>query len=436
MVPPGGGSASGQGELPSPLGEIAAGLRAQRDGDPSAIGAQSGAQLAPFFEMLGSPTGYGPAGGIPAASNADFYADALLGPECEDDCPDTSLRWLGTQGVASFQGTEDGNEQLAIGEALGYGILEALPQPLSQFNAQRRLQAGVDLEFEVAYRNAAQLRGDGHRYVADAPVEVPAPLNQPVPIRYTAQEVADLLGTTPERVQGATLCVYQATRGEPTCGVFAGELLEGTVTLERPDPVTYLASVDLTTAPAYDGIARGWVVQPAPRVFVPQPGLPATVAFHAPLRVRSGSPVTLEALLMDEGGQPVPAEGEAVFLDAASEELGRAPLVGGVASFQYIPTPTTPTLTQAFETDLFLGEEMFRGYQLDGTGFSQRAVITIDGKALSMEEPDAWPFIYEVAGPELIFVAPYQVDPLPSGPHTFRVENPGGLVAEGVLMVP
>jgi hypothetical protein len=53
-----------------------------------------------------------------------------------------------------------------------------------------------------------------------------------------------------------------------------------------------------------------------------------------------------------------------------------------------------------------------------------------------MEEPDAWPFIYEVAGPELIFVAPYQVDPLPSGPHTFRVENPGGLVAEGVLMVP
>jgi hypothetical protein len=427
-------------EQDNPLAGISAMMNEQNQPPASRRDATyqaSQTNVAPLFNVIGSPTGTGPAQHIPAATNADTFADFFARDNQCTGCPDTSLAYINERVAELWNDAGSNSERAQIGYAAVSKARESLPQIGLQEQLQRRARQSIGLAFESI------VSGEGENdYFASNVVNLTAPLGEAVEFEISAQEIADLVGASPADIEGAEVCLEQSLNieADPICQTVSGGSVGGSFTPSDPTPLTLIPTVDLTSASGSFGGAdvSQWTVKPAIRVFTPVPNENAelALALDGPNSIVSGGVASLNAMLVDNNGVPLDLDGTVTLKDVDGNTLTTGELQYGTATLQFQPTPTTPVVDSFVQTQINFkdGSSTF-GYMLSGQGISRLGTIRIDGNAI-VTDPEASPdagYRFQLAynGNDQVALIPREMsDRLDSGEHTVTVEHPGGQTSE------
>lgn len=346
--------------------------------------------VTPALQTLADRSGTPPVEAISAGSNGAALGEFLQnrGDATCRDCPSTSFGGLLYDMVRRVQSAGDDDDALRQAGAASMAQLRTVLPESEAFGTDTSVaQGGVDAAFAIAFENAAELRGDTNRFVDDTVVVLDVVSGEPAPFVITAQEIADLVGLTPDDVQGATLCFqadYSGPRLDDVCTPLEGPRAGGAVTLTDAGQLLFAIVVDLSTATGtIDDTLRDAYVRPAIRLVRTAPGPVAAVTLTAPRTAFSGAPVTLTARLSDAAGNPVAVAATYRFLDADGGVLATVSNDGGVGRHTFVPTPQTPTLSGISATTLLddQGNE-YPGWIVSGTKFASVGTLRLDGQPI------------------------------------------------------
>jgi len=112
--------------------------------------------------------------------------------------------------------------------------------------------------------------------------------------------------------------------------------------------------------------------------------------------------------------------------------------VAGRASLQFVPTPTEPTLESVELGEIPLSDGSTReGFILRGTGFSEAAIVLVDGEDIrsipSAEDPAVASYATSTNSHEAIFVITQDPENLARDlTRTFTVVNPYDRRTQGI----
>ena len=370
---------------------------------------QAAVSTLPLMRMIGRPSGGGVAENIPAGTNADFYDDFLArsGTGLCTDCPNTSLDTILTGFNDQMAQAEEIDEILQTGFASVEQVTASMPQMLMQGSLQLDTAAANDLVFEVAADLAAEARGDENRYVAQDLKIVEVEVGEPAALDVTAEEIANLIGVEESAVEGATVTFDAQPRVEAASFAIEEGVAAASLTPSQATPILFRVEVDLGTAagPLPEGV-EDWVVRPPMRLLKIAAGPPSFAYLSAPGTTVSGSPVGLSAAVLDEDYNLIDAPFTARFYDADGE-IAVVDSDLGAAEHRFVPRPSDPVI-EAFDPDAL---------ELQGRGFSQDAVVEVDGEMIGIA----------VESSRSIRLDPADLEP---GTHTVVVRNPNDVTSE------
>jgi len=393
--------------------------------------------VAPLYSVLGNTTGTGPAQHIPAATNADTFADFFSRDNTCSSCPDTSLAYINERIDNNWNDAGSNDERARLGAAAASKAREALPQLGLQQQLQKRARQSVGLTQESILSEA----GENDYYSPDI-VNLTAPLGESVTFEITAQEIADLVGASPADIDGAEVCLEESLNieADPLCQTMENGSVSGSFTPSSTNPLTLIPNVDLTSAAGSFGGAdvSEWDVRPAIRIFTPVPNENAelSLVLDGPSSIVSGGAASLNAMLVDENGVPADLDGTVELLDIDGDVVATGDLQYGTATLQFQPTPTTPVVDAVEATEFELTDgSTADGYLIRGEGISRLGTIRIDGNPI-VTDPDADPdagnrFGTSYGGNSRVALIPREMsDFLDAGDHTIVIEHPGGATSE------
>ncbi len=385
----------------------------------------------PFFGWLNSPTGVGTADNIPAGSQADWFGewfDSGTTDECSD-CSNTSINALtrgGFERIAAGVNNDD-DSQTVYG---GMWMAESFMRNSPEFTIQETMQEGVDAAVNASYHDllarGAQMQDDDEQYISPETLRYPTKADEVVEIPVTADEIAELIGVDEADVQGASVCITTFRDDDEVCGELDGDAVVFNYESSDPEPRLFTVEVGLTGADGFDeSDVEEWQVQPARRLIIPDVDTPSQVLLSAGPTTISGSPVTLNATLVDDNQRFVERPATFSFYDAHGELLAEVDSDDGRATHQFIPEPVSPQIDDAelVTLDYNGGDIQGAGYVIEGARFSRRADIIIDGEPLSRDD-----YLVQVENSGFIIVGPSEPtdDPPFSGATEIEVINYGG----------
>jgi hypothetical protein len=377
----------------------------------------------PLFAMLAAPSGFGPAHHVPAATNADLWAEffAQAGPDGCGDCPDTSLHSLVGEFMARVTAAGDDGEQIfAEGAWASARQIEIVPQLGEQAALQLDGAATVELALEVAEDLAAEGVDDETRRVAPGLVEFDGSVGEALDLGVSAAELAALVGADEAAVAGATITIDGGPRMEVGELALTGAELGAVFTPSQAGTYLFRIAVDLGTAAGpLPPAAATWDVRLAPRLARVQAG-PATAALlNGPAVVIAGAPITLTASAIDGGLDHVRRPLAATVVDGLGAVIGEAAGERGFATLQLQLTPTTPEVLGAERVTIeFTDGSTGPGWRVNGRGFSTDAEVRLGDVTLDEEL-----HIFAVMDPTRILIAAEGLALTP-GPLRVLVSNP------------
>jgi hypothetical protein len=382
-------------------------------------------RLGPLLGSLGSPGRGGLAEGVPAASNADFYAEMLShsGTTPNPDAPSTSVDGL----VVDLQTrvAAAGDDTQAIVNA-GYANQELLEQALPSRPGLSALTQDIGVAIQAAgeladLATSAKLENS---YIGQGIVRVPTKSGELASVQLPAEEVAELIGRPVADVVDATVTVNAGGLIDNAMFTLSSEGLGLNVDSKNLDLLVRF-DIDLSTAAgAFGDDVASWVVRPALRLVTVDAGPATDVLLSSPTRLPSGSPASLSVQVVDAAGKIIKRPFDVTYFDASGNELGRATSEYGTALLQYIPTPSTPMISEAILKDITVSDEVVRGVTITGTGFSAEAVLRVDGEDWVLGED------YGVKSSTQILAQ--LRESFGAGSHQVQVVNPEG-IASNVL---
>jgi len=414
--------------------ELQANVQSLIDIDPvdarSALQQQIGLALQPLVASMAVP-GEAPAEGIAASTNGAWFSDTFERDDqglCQD-CPDLSLDGVLFDTVQNLRVA--GGNPAALGSAGAASLqqlAQAWPQPAQQAQLGEEARGALDATFAYAFDRAAELRGDENRFVGDDIFVIETTAGEPFELVIDAAEIADLVDASVDDVLGATVCIlvdFSGPRADDVCITLDEPTLVGEMSVGDATSMLMAFSVDLSTAAGFDAeTVEGWTVRPDLRLIRSGAADPTEVSIAAPDAVFSGAPVTLSATLVDANGNLVRTPTEFTFFGADEQVLGTVSSETGIATWQYLPEPSTPTVT-GFEAATWVltdGTEL-DGYAIAGDGLSAYAQVTIDGFAVE-DIGWRWATLTDDEG-ALLPVDDAATAAFDPGLHTIEVVNPG-----------
>ena len=386
-----------------------------------------------FFQWMGQRSGVGTAHHIPAGSQGDWFGEYIdrrsMGP-CSD-CSNMSINAIADDVGRSIRQAvnQDDND---IVSRMGLRGSQQYLRSAPEFGIQNTLMEGMEAAVQASYNDllafGASMQDDPHRHHSPYTREYAVRAGDTVAMPVEPTEITDLIGGSTADIAGATVCLSTFRTDDEVCGqIGPDEPLTFNYTPDNPRPRIFTINVDLSTADGYDAAdVEDWVVRPARRMVTPLVDTPAQAGLtSAPVTV-SGSPVTLNAQLLDENGRFVQRPATFHFYDPHGELLATVDSSDGRATHQYIPRPVAPSIA-TFETvdiDYNGGDQSGLGYLIQGQRISQGAQIFVDGQRLSRDD-----FIIQHESPEAIIIAPHQPtdEPIFADGAELRLVNPGDL---------
>lgn len=343
--------------------------------------------LEPLIEHLMQPSNQPAGPHVVAGSNADAFAtlgERSFGSTCAD-CPASTLDDLVNECDGAGGVIEHPNELVRYGARILPQVPNVLPSTTLLDILLRRAQAGVMLASHVQQRLASN---GVDVFIAHGVVTSRAFVGQEVALTFTPEEVAELIGRTVDEVIGATLEVSGVPQVETASAEMPAEGLSLTFTPETSGQAFFRATVDLSTADsAIAGEAADWYVEVAPRIVTIEAGEATQLGLVGPAAIASGGSVALNAVVVDDHGNPVEKVVHVRFEDAFGKVLGEADTEHGVAMFQYVPLASTPEISAVVQALLRRSDTTLQpGVAIEGGGFSGELAIFADGVLLDLEE--------------------------------------------------
>lgn len=387
-----------------------------------------GASMSPLTNMLSQTSGFGSAQNVPAPTAGDWFSEftGRTGAAACAACANMSIDGLIArtgQAVADSGGSV--NQLTGSARVQADQFMNAWPErenmaTLMNYAAGGSINAGTELAFAIS----AIRRGDPNRFASSQIIDIPVVINTPAEFTVTAQEIADLTGFDAADIEGATVCVENNPKVDRVCGEIEDGQLTGSITPSSPEPWILPVEVDLSTAVGRFGDAdvSRWSVRPAIRRFVVEPGPATRVALAAPGTIKSGAPITLNAITLNVDGFPTREAAEFRLYDGTGALVDTITTDEGAATFQVQPTPQTPIITAVDSQTVSTGGGDVPGYVIRGSLLSRDAMILIDGRDI-----EDIGYLYTVADSHGIGIAVVSgTTELSSGNHEFVVVNPGG----------
>jgi hypothetical protein len=243
----------------------------------------------PLFENFSAEGQGGPGNNVPAASNADMFAE-FLSSDTSDQPINTSINGqlnnfsdevLATDGdTASLFGAFSANRKhvdRSVPSMMGIAAL--------QKGTAASLTAGSELLDLVTDDGS-----EGERYIAPLikPIEVES--GQLAVITITAEEIASLVGVQAGDVLGATVYVTTGLGSDPIPFQLESASLELAF---EPKEASVLVRIDVDLSTASGSFPEGvedWVVRPEMRLVKVKSGPPALAVLAGPGRRPTGGP--------------------------------------------------------------------------------------------------------------------------------------------------
>jgi hypothetical protein len=380
----------------------------------------------PLLDHLGKSQGHVPGHNVVAGTNADAMdslAPSESGQGCEN-CPNASLAKFVADLASRLRGTS-APEAASIGaDAIGK-LPNVIPDTLLLGKLLR--EAGGAVKFFRKLYEQQIAANNPNLFVAKGLVTVTGEVGKPMELTWTTREVAELLGRPADDVLGATLRIEGSPIIDPTKVVFETDTMTLYYTPKESTPIVVNAEVDLSTAKGSFPEAKEWKVLLKPRLITAKPGPAKHVYIAAPSSVPSGGPITLNAMVVDANGNSIDEVSTVRFEDAHGTVLAEVQTERGVASYQYVPTPNSPSIKSAKHTELSISDAPVQGVTVEGDGFSAKAEILLDNTPI--EDTD---YVYNITSShQILIAAPEGTD---IGFQTVQVVNPGDLASEAVSL--
>ncbi|MEO8181420.1 MAG: IPT/TIG domain-containing protein [Deltaproteobacteria bacterium] len=392
-----------------------------------ALAAEMARGARPLFESQSSSGAGGPGPNVPAASNADFYAEFLShsGPEPIEGAVDTSADGIQAAFVdASLEAGSDPSALLGAAAGTIRQVTRSVPSVIGEAalmnEAGATLQAGSELsELATMATPASQ------RFIAQQIRRVVINAGEPAHVELTSQEVADLVSRPVADVVGATVRVNAGDSIENATFTLDPEGLALDFEVNR-DSLLVRFDVDLSTAAGdFPADVAEWVVRPS-MVSIRVEAGPASAAFvTGPPSLASGAPASLGVQVVDANGRLVKRPYSVRFVDSSGQELGNAEADRGTAMLQFIPEASVPRVSGVEPTSINYQGGTYPGLSIAGVSFSEDLELRIDAEA-----PLALGSDYQVQSPEeVLLILPEGVG---DGSHTLTVRNPEGVATSPV----
>ncbi len=390
----------------------------------------------PMFQMY-AEGGAGPAEGVPASSNGAWLAEFSEQDRSSlcRDCPDMSID--GIVRDSHYRLMLAGEGEGSMMDATFDNTLQALrawPDRARHSVANELAHGAIDATFAIAFENTSRLNGTPNRFIADEVNIVRGQIGEALEFEITAAEIADLIGSTADDVQGATICLrsdFSGPRASDICGRLDGESVAGTLTLTEVTSILYQVDVDLTTAVSdFDGApVERWTVRPPMIQLTTEAGDAALAAISAPGSIWSGAPTTLSGTVFDENGMIVEEPVSFEFFGPGDVSLGTVDSEFGSATLQVQPGAVSPVIESAELTDVtFADDSVVESLVLGGAGLSGYSAVRVGGDDLVDRG-------YELVWVDshTLVVAPIGEDPEPlaAGRVSIEVISPGGASSTG-----
>ncbi len=388
---------------------------------------EAGTGMEPLFESLGTPGEGGLTDNVPAASNADFYAEFLSSsdPGVPGSAPNTSMDGVLKGFLDRIGAAGDDTAQILRGARQGLDDLrQATPSLLSQAALQNEALAGLQAAGELR-QLADPVMAGRMRFIAPDITRITALSGEVARVVLTSEELAALVERPVADVVGATVLVNAGTQIVDV----AFTLGEQGVALDfevANDNLLVRLDVDLSTADgSFPADVDTWIVRPSMRLITVEAGPAAGAIINGPRRLPSGAPASLSVQVVDANGRLIKRPFSVRFIDAEGRDIGQADSTGATAMLQFIPEPSAPVVSMISSATITQSGTDSPGLSVLGTGFSANAAVSIDaGEPL---EPGTE---FEVQGPEEILVI--LPEGLAPGSHQLVVQNPGGLASDSV----
>lgn len=391
---------------------------------------QLGGGAAPFFDALATTQGFGTATNVPAPTPGDWVQEfaSREGDEVCERCVNMSIDGIIQRSGDSYYAADGSGGALAAGAPPQMGNYNVAFPQREQMRQLLNVASGaiVNSGRQIFTDMLNRLNAVPYNYTETTPVRLDVPIGGSGSFTVTAQELADLIDHpdfTAADMEGVTICVENNPRIDRVCGTIEGGELTGNITVDSAEPLVLQVTADLTTSESRFGDfpVEDFTVRPAPRVFEPQAGPPASIALIAPANVRSGGPATFNAILADDNGFRVEEALTWRLFDPYGVEVASVQSDDGAASFQLIPQNYTPEVTSIEAISVTVGGEDQPGYRLQGRAISRDATIRVNGQILEDRG-----YLYTVVSADDVAIAVSNGTPLNSGELTVEVVNPDG----------
>ncbi len=382
---------------------------------------------------MNTRSGVGTAHHIPAGTQGDWfgeYIDRGVTGSCSD-CSNMSINAIADdvgRSVREAVNRDDNDVVSRMGLRASQQYLRSAPEFGIQNTQMEGMEAAVQASYNDLIAVGSAMQDDPDRYFSAATREYPVRAGETVSMPVEPTEITDLIGGSTDDISGATVCLSTFRSQDEVCGqIGADDPIVFDYTPDNPRPRIFTIDVDLSTAQGYDEAdVESWQVRPARRMVTPLVDTPAQAALAAAPTTVSGSPITLNAQLMDDNGRFVQRPATFRFYDPYGELLAEVQSDDGRAIHQYIPEPVAPSIDSFEEVDIDYdgGAQTGIGYLIQGQRLSQGADIRVDGTRLSSDD-----FIIQRESPQAIIIAPLQPtdDPSFSSDAELRITNPGDL---------
>ena len=372
----------------------------------------------PLFENFSAEGQGGPGNNVPAASNADMFAE-FLSSDPKEQTINTSIDGQLNNFSDEVLATEgDTAGLLRAFSANRKHVDRSVPSMMGIAALQRGNAASLAAASELL-ELVVDKETEGERYIAPLIKTIEVESGEQAVISITAEEIAELVGVQADEVLGAT--VYVTTGLGSDSVPFQLESASLDLAFEpKESSVLVRIDVDLSTAAGdFPAGVEDWVVRPEMRLVKVKAGAPALAVLAGPGRLPSGGPASLSVQVFDAEGRLVNSDYNVRFVDAEGMEIGVGAPKHGTALLQYVPAPSIPTVHEVEAAQLQAGDEVVSGMHVRGTGFSRESRVLFNGVEIPPENTST-------SSPELIlFVLPEDAD----GTATVTVENPGGLAS-------
>ena len=386
--------------------------------------------LLPFFQKHQTSGTITLEDDVPPPDNATYFGEFLQSTS-PGSSANTSIDHMIDKADQWLQ-SGDTNQ---LGDAVSEYVNHSLDSVLF-IQDMNTIRGGTQMAYQLGYKRGYDSTGRTDTIYADCVKTVTCEVNEWCSLEVTAKEISELVeGTTPQDFEGITVW-FQSEGAISWEGV---PIEEGSAVYwfipNSDSTMIFDVQIDPTS------ITNDKTLELCRQIVTPIYEAGATIHSDAfasgdnelPYNgnagsygagiIRSGSAAKLSVSITDDNGR-ILMDSASVGLYDYAENLIAGPVetLTGLASFEFIPQPSIPQITDFYTTEIGYTPETARtGYALQGIGISKDADVLFNGT--SINNMNGW--VWQINGSkEILFLPPEGDENLFSVDTTVQVVNP------------